>query len=237
MLDTRVSRELCTYYRTCFWWPSMAMQMQKAISNCEQCILHEGTWAKVPMQPIIATASLELLHTDFTNIEMTMELDQPPNVVSILVFCNPLMKHIIAYVTPNQTAKTVAKFCDTSQSSEHWPSSWAIEAPILKITSSKSCVSSWACGKVRTSPYHAQTNRHIEQAHQMLMHMIWKLSSDQKADWSKHLPELVHAYNSTRLAITRYRPHYLMFRHLPCLPIDFNFSTMRGMEKCWQGDC
>ena len=25
-----------------FWWPGMAMQMQKAISGCERCIQHEG---------------------------------------------------------------------------------------------------------------------------------------------------------------------------------------------------
>ena len=47
---------------------------------------------------------------DFTSIEMTMELDQSPNVVSILVFCNHFMKHVIAYVTLDQTAKNVAKF-------------------------------------------------------------------------------------------------------------------------------
>ena len=93
-----------------FWWPSMAMQIQKTISNCKWCIQHRGTCAKVPMQPIILTAPLELLHIDFMNIEMTMELDQPPNVMSILVFCDHFMKHIIAYVTHNQTVKTVAKF-------------------------------------------------------------------------------------------------------------------------------
>ena len=47
---------------------------------------------------------------DFTSIETTMELDQPLNVVSVLVFCNQFTKHIMAYMTPNQTAKTVAKF-------------------------------------------------------------------------------------------------------------------------------
>ena len=61
------------------------------------------------MQPIIATAPLELLHMDFTSIEMTMELDHPPNVVRVLIFCDHLMKHIMAYATPNQTAKNVAK--------------------------------------------------------------------------------------------------------------------------------
>ena len=61
----------------------MATQMQKIISYCKKCIQHEGTWAKVPMQPIIATAPLDLLYVDFPSIEMTMEFDQPPNVVSI----------------------------------------------------------------------------------------------------------------------------------------------------------
>ena len=81
----------------------MATQMQKAISSCEWSVQHEGTHAKVPMHPVIATAPLELLHMDFTSIEMTMKLDQPPNVVTVLVFCNHFMKHIMAYVTPNQT--------------------------------------------------------------------------------------------------------------------------------------
>ena len=45
-----------------FWWPGMVMQMKKAISNCKWCIQCAGTHAKASMQPIIATAPLELLH-------------------------------------------------------------------------------------------------------------------------------------------------------------------------------
>ena len=79
-----------------FWWPYMAAQMQKVISNYKQCTKYEGTCAKLPMQPIIATTPLELLHIDFISIAMTMELDQPPNMVNVLVFCNHFMKHIMA---------------------------------------------------------------------------------------------------------------------------------------------
>ena len=39
-----------------------------------------------------------------------MELDQPPNVVNLLVFWDHFTKHILAYVTTNQTAKSFAKF-------------------------------------------------------------------------------------------------------------------------------
>ena len=62
------------------------------------------------MQLIIATDPLELLHIDFMSIEMSMELVQPPNVMSILVFCNHVIEHVMAYVMPDQTAKTVARF-------------------------------------------------------------------------------------------------------------------------------
>ena len=34
-----------------FWWPGMAAQMQKVISNCEQCIQHEGTQQKPQCDP------------------------------------------------------------------------------------------------------------------------------------------------------------------------------------------
>ena len=41
---------------------------------------------------------------------MTLELNRLPKVINILVFQDHFTKHIMAYVTPNQTAKTVAKF-------------------------------------------------------------------------------------------------------------------------------
>ena len=74
------------------------------------CLQHEGDLPKVPLHPIVATAPLDLLHIDFISIEMTMELNQPPRVANVLVFQDHFMKQITAYVTTNQTAKTVAKF-------------------------------------------------------------------------------------------------------------------------------
>ena len=69
----------------------MAVQMQ-VISNCEKCIQHEGSHTKAPMQLIIVTTPLELLHVDFTSIETMMELDQPPNMVNHFGLLQPLYK-------------------------------------------------------------------------------------------------------------------------------------------------
>ena len=58
----------------------------------------------------MAAAPLDLLHIDFISIETTLELNKSPKVTNILVFQDHFMKHVLAYGTPNQTAKTIAKF-------------------------------------------------------------------------------------------------------------------------------
>ena len=61
--------------RECFWSPGMISQMQQSIKNCIHCLQHEGNLSKAPLHLIVATAPLDLLHIDFTSIEMTMELN------------------------------------------------------------------------------------------------------------------------------------------------------------------
>ena len=39
-----------------------------------------------------------------------MELDKSPWVANVLVFQDHFTKYVLAYVTPDQTAKTIAKF-------------------------------------------------------------------------------------------------------------------------------
>ena len=67
------------------------------------------------------------------------------------------------------------------------------------------------------------------------MRMIRKLGEDKKADWPEHLAEIVHAYNATQSAMTRYSPHYLMFGWRPRLPVNFYFPTFRSTEAPTRG--
>ena len=80
--------------------------------------------------------------------------------------------------------------------------------------------------KLRTSPYHAQTNGQVERMNQTIIHMIGKLEEDRKACWSEHLPELLLAYNATRSAVTGYSPYYLLFGRRPRIPVDYLFPTL-----------
>ena len=87
----------------------MTKQMRQVIKACKCSLQYEGGTPKALLCPIVATTPLDLLHVDFTSIETTMELDQSPRVANILVFQDHFTKHVLAYVTPDQTAKTVAE--------------------------------------------------------------------------------------------------------------------------------
>ena len=80
--------------------------------------------------------------------------------------------------------------------------------------------------KLRTSPYHTQTNGQVERMNQTIIHMISKLEEDKKACWSEHLPELLLAYNATRSTVTRYSPYYLLFGRRSRIPVDYLFPTL-----------
>ena len=88
----------------------MTNKVQQSIHSCMHCLQHEGNVPKVLLHPIVSTTQMDLLHIDYTSIEMTMVLNRPPKVVNILVFQDHFNKHVMAYMTPNQTAKTIAKF-------------------------------------------------------------------------------------------------------------------------------
>ena len=166
-----------------------------------------------------------------------MEPNRLPKVMNVLVFQDHFMKHIMVYLTPDQTAKTIAKFLYQgyisffgalarllSDCGVNFMSS--IVGVMCKLLSVK---------KLQTMPYNPQTNGLVERSHQTIMQMIGKLAQDAKADWPSHLVEIVHAYNATQSAVTGYSPHYLMFGYQPRLPVDFYFPTLRTTEGPGQG--
>ena len=75
----------------------------------------------------MATAPLDLLHVDFTSIETTLELNKSPKVANILVFQDHFTRHVLAYATPNQTAKTIAKQLYQGYIFDLWSPSQAAE--------------------------------------------------------------------------------------------------------------
>ena len=85
--------------------------------------------------------------------------------------------------------------------------------------------------KLRTSPYHPQTNGQCERFNSTLLNMLGSLTPEQKKDWKTCVPAVVHAYNCTTNTAISYRPYYLLFSRDPSLPIDVEFGLKRGNQQ------
>ena len=220
----------CLCYRSVSGGQAWPITWQ-SIKSCTHCLQHEGDLSKTPLHPIVATALMDLLHVDFTSIEMTLQLNRLPNITNIL-FQDHFTKHIMVYVIPNQTAKTVTKFLyqgyisifrATAMLLIDWGVNFmsSIIDEMCKLLRMK---------KLYTTPYYPQMNGLVERSHHIIMQMIGKLGEEKKVDWPGHLAEIVHAYNATQSAMIGYSPHDLMFGHRPRLPVSFYFPTLRGTE-------
>ena len=168
---------------------------------------------KALLCPIQAYTPLELVHVDFTSIETTMELNQPPSVKNVLVLMDHFTRYVMAFITKDQKAKTVAWILY-----ERFISVFGVPAKLhsdqgVNFTSAlvEELCSAFGIQKCRTTTYHAQCNGQVERFHQTLFRMIRKLATDKKAQLEQHLRELLQAYNSTQSAVMGYSSYYLMF--------------------------
>ena len=129
------------------------------------------------------------------------------------------MKHVVVYVTPKQTTKTVARFLYQGYilifgAPARVLSDWGTNAMSSFIDEMRKLL---GMKRLQTMPYLPQMNGLMERSHHISMQIIQKQGEDKKVDWPGHLAEKVPVYNATRSAVTGYSPHYLMFGCRPRL--------------------
>ena len=212
----------------CFWWPGMTRDLRNCIKKCGHCRKYEAAPPVVPMKPLTCSGPGELLHVDFTSIEETVPLKEEPIIHNVLVLQDHFSKYVVAYVAKDQTACTAAKTLRNGYFG-------LFSAPAYLVSDQGKAFMGhiithlcelYGVQKLRTSPYHAQTNGQVERMNQTIIRMIGKLEEDKKTCWSEHLPELLLAYNATHSAVTGYSPYYLLFGRRPRIPVDYLFPTL-----------
>ena len=147
-----------------FWWLTLVEDCKAMIRGCQHCHAFEGTIPKAPLCPIGVYAPLELMHMDFTSIEMDMELNKPPGVKNVLIITGHFMQYAMAFVTKDQTAKTVIRVLY-----EWFITIFGVPAKLLSdrganFTSRlvEELCSAFGIQKCCTTSYHAQCNSQVE---------------------------------------------------------------------------
>ena len=211
-----------------FWWPGMTRDLRNRIKKCSRCRKYEAAPPVMPMKPLACSRPGELLHVDFTSIEETVPLKEDPVICNVLVLQDHFSKYVVAYVVKDQTARTAAETLRIGYFRLFGAPAYLVSDQGKAFTGhviTQFC-ELYGVQKLRTSPYHAQTNGQVERMNQTIICMIGKLE-DRKACWLEHLPELLMAYNATCSTVTGYSPYYLLFSRRPRIPVDYLFPTLR----------
>ena len=190
-----------------FWWPGMARDLRNRIRKCGRCKKFEAA----------------------PPLEETVPLREEPVIRNVMVMQDHFSKYVVAYVVKDQTARTAAETLRNGYFGLFGAPTYLVSDQGKAFTGhliSNLC-ELYGVQKLRTLPYHAQTNGQVERMNQTIIRMIGKLEQDKKAHWSEHLPEMLAAYNGTRSAVTGYSPYFLLFGRKSRMPVDCLFPTLR----------
>ena len=182
------------------------------------------------MNPILCTEPMELVHIDYVGMEVTVAAKEKPVVKNVLVVVDHFTCYVQAYVTKNHTARMTAWVLYNN-----YFSVFGFPQRLMSDQGTEFCgnVIAAMCSllgieKIRTTPYHPQTNGSAERVHQTLQRMIGKLDPEKRKKWPYHIGSILIAYNATRSMVTGFSPYFLMFGRRPRLPIDLLFPTYRA---------
>ena len=187
------------------------------ILNCNKCKVFERKDPKPPLCNITVSEPMDLIHIDLLGLETTMNTKVCPTVAKILVITDHFSCHMQAYKVKDKRAVTITK-CLYDNYFRHY----RFPRRLMSDQGKEFCnnILKEMCyylniKKIRTMPYHPQSNGSVERVHYTLCQMIGKLDNKRCKNWVNHLATITHAYNATHLQITGYSSHFLMMGSRP----------------------
>ena len=199
----------------------MQVEATQHIAKCSRCLKRKSTPQIAPLQPILVSQPLELVHLDYLTLEPSKG-----NIENVLVVTDHFTRYALAYASKTQTAQATARILwDNFICHYGFPEQFISDQgrnfgsdliqELCKIAGVK---------KLHTTSYHPQSNGQCERFNSTFCNMFGTLSDEEKSDWKSHLDCMTHVYNCTKHASTTYSPYYLMFGRHPRLPIDVAFG-------------
>ena len=107
-----------------------------------------------------------------------------------MVMQDHFFKYVAAYVVQDQTAHTATETLRSGYFGLFGAPAYLVSYQGKAFTGHliTNLCELYGVQKLRTLPYHAQTNGQVERMNQTIIRMIGMLEQDKKAHWSEHLP-------------------------------------------------
>ena len=142
-----------------FYWPGMHKQATLYVNKCQKCVKRQAIPDVAPLQPIIVSQPMELVHMDFLSIEPSKR-----NIENVLVSTDHFTRYAQAYASKTQTAQATAKllwgnfiryygFPEKFLSDQGRNFGSELISELCKLAQVE---------KVHTTPYHPMTNGQCE---------------------------------------------------------------------------
>ena len=202
-----------------FYWPNQLKDIDNHIKSCESCQLKKDPKQKnhPELIPILPTKPFQIITTDI--------MGPLPRTAAgnkyILVICDHFTKYVEVFALRDQQTPKVARcllqfICrhsvpDQILSDQGTNYQSEILAEVYALLDVE---------RLRTAPYHAQTDGLSERFNRTLQTMIAHYTNDKRTNWDIHLPVLQFAYNTATHTTTKATPFEMVYGRKPKIPID-----------------
>ena len=142
----------------------MVVQVIGVVKSCLRCKQFEAPPAIADLVTIESTEPLDLVHIDIVNMETTVATKDTPVVKKVLVVVDHFTRYVRVFVIPDRMAKTIAKTLYEDYFSVFgFPSRLMSDgAPEFVGGILTALCDILHVKKLRTSPYHPQSNGAME---------------------------------------------------------------------------
>lgn len=213
-----------------FYWPKMYSEVKEFCKSCPECQLTTGrTPAYAPLIPLpVVDTPFERIGVDIVG---PVEKSQRGNRF-ILVICDYATRYPEAYPLREVTAKQIATVLLRFFSQVGIPREVLTDqGPNFMSHTLQKVYQLLGIKRVRTTPYHPQTDGLVERFNQTLKSMLRKYVSDTGKDWDKWLPFLLFAYREVPQASTGFSPFELLYAHQVRGPLDVLREGWEATDK------
>ena len=198
-----------------FWWPGMLLDVQNFVASCVACVARRSATSKPAgqMEPIVVSEPFECVAMDVLGPLSTTRRGNR----YVIVFADYLTKWVEAVPLRAADAFETARAFFENVVCRHGAPRRLLSDQGANFMSRflRSVTDVFRTQRVRTSPYHPQTDGMVERFNRTLAEMLAKFVAKEPETWDECLPAVLFAYRRSVHASTNETPFFLMFGRDP----------------------